>query len=204
MAAISWWRTTLDNVERLWPQGMCRGTLIWCMASPVMLFGPCISLCLWINIRYMSHFQNDSKNTLDLLDLRDKLPSKKADTDGRASWARRAPPRFGDERWFYFIYFISNIMEHVSYVIEIYSYLSILLWYNWSEVWLYFRFVVGAERDRIVDEVGIQEMATFLDTEYTMLPTVPHEVMAMLYPLRGALLQSRGGYIPYSSCQRFR
>lgn len=106
MAAISWWTTTLDNVERLWPQGMCRGTLIWGMASPVMLFGPCILLCLWINIRYMSHFQNDSKNTLDLLDLRDKLPSKKADTDGRASWARRAPPRFGDERWFDFILFI--------------------------------------------------------------------------------------------------
>ena len=53
-------------------------------------------------IRYLSHFRDDSKNTLDLLDLRDKLPSKKADTDGRASWARRAPPRFGGGRYFIF------------------------------------------------------------------------------------------------------
>ncbi|CAM9734987.1 unnamed protein product, partial [Ectocarpus sp. 12 AP-2014] len=39
------------------------------------------------------------------------------------------------------------------------------------------RLVIGAERDRIVDEAGVQEMATFLDTDYVMLPTVPHEVM---------------------------
>lgn len=38
------------------------------------------------------------------------------------------------------------------------------------------RLVMGAERDRIVDEAGIEEMATFLDTEHVMLPTVPHEV----------------------------
>lgn len=36
--------------------------------------------------------------------------------------------------------------------------------------------MIGAERDRIVDEAGVQEMATFLDTDYVMLPTVPHEV----------------------------
>lgn len=35
---------------------------------------------------------------------------------------------------------------------------------------------MGAERDRIVDEEGVKEMATFLDTEHIMLPTVPHEV----------------------------
>lgn len=35
---------------------------------------------------------------------------------------------------------------------------------------------MGAERDRIVDEAGVKEMATFLDTEHIMLPTVPHEV----------------------------
>lgn len=40
---------------------------------------------------------------------------------------------------------------------------------------------MGAERDRIVDEAGVKEMATFLDTEHIMLPTVPHEVgLAML------------------------
>ncbi len=38
------------------------------------------------------------------------------------------------------------------------------------------RLVMGAERDRIVDEAGIKEMATFLDTDHVMLPTVPHEV----------------------------
>lgn len=36
--------------------------------------------------------------------------------------------------------------------------------------------MIGAERDRIVDEAGVEEMATFLDTDYVMLPTVPHEV----------------------------
>lgn len=35
---------------------------------------------------------------------------------------------------------------------------------------------MGGERDRIVDEVGVKELATFLDTEHIMLPTVPHEV----------------------------
>lgn len=35
---------------------------------------------------------------------------------------------------------------------------------------------MGGERDRIVDEAGIEEMATFLGTDYHMLPTVPHEV----------------------------
>eukprot|EP00904_Undaria_pinnatifida_P004719 jgi/Undpi1/14248/HiC_scaffold_9.g03897.m1 len=39
------------------------------------------------------------------------------------------------------------------------------------------RLVMGAERDRIVDEAGVKEMATFLDTEHIMLPTVPHDVM---------------------------
>ncbi|CAM9110275.1 unnamed protein product [Ectocarpus fasciculatus] len=39
------------------------------------------------------------------------------------------------------------------------------------------RLVIGAERDRIMDEAGVKEMATFLDTDYVMLPTVPHEVM---------------------------
>eukprot|EP00903_Cladosiphon_okamuranus_P018209 g16750.t1 len=39
------------------------------------------------------------------------------------------------------------------------------------------RLVVGAERDRIVDEAGVKEMATFLGTDHAMLPTVPHEVM---------------------------
>lgn len=38
------------------------------------------------------------------------------------------------------------------------------------------RLVVGAERDRIVDEAGVKEMATFLGTDHVMLPTVPHEV----------------------------
>lgn len=43
------------------------------------------------------------------------------------------------------------------------------------------RLVMGAERDHIVDEAGVKEMATFLDTEHIMLPTVPHEVgFAML------------------------
>lgn len=36
--------------------------------------------------------------------------------------------------------------------------------------------MVGAERDRIVDEAGVKEMATFLGTDHVMLPTVPHEV----------------------------
>ncbi|CAN0289306.1 unnamed protein product [Pylaiella littoralis] len=81
--------------------------------------------------RYMSSFKADSKNGLDLLDLRTQLPITNADEEGRATWLRQAPPRL----------------------------------------------VLGAERDRIVDEAGIKEMATFLDTEHIMLPTVPHEVM---------------------------
>lgn len=42
------------------------------------------------------------------------------------------------------------------------------------------RLVMGAERDRIVDEAGVKEMATFLDTEHIMLPTVPHDVSIVL------------------------
>lgn len=40
--------------------------------------------------------------------------------------------------------------------------------------------MVGAERDRIVDEAGVKEMATFLGTDEVMLPTVPHEVRCRL------------------------
>ncbi|CAM9129087.1 unnamed protein product [Discosporangium mesarthrocarpum] len=39
------------------------------------------------------------------------------------------------------------------------------------------RLVMGGERDYIVDEKGVEEMATFLDTNYIMLPVVAHEVM---------------------------
>lgn len=45
------------------------------------------------------------------------------------------------------------------------------------------RLVVGAERDRIVDEAGVKEMATFLGTDHVMLPTVPHEVRRMSFVL---------------------
>lgn len=41
---------------------------------------------------------------------------------------------------------------------------------------------MGAERDRIVDEMGVKEMATFLDTQHIVLPTVPHEVSLSLPP----------------------
>lgn len=45
---------------------------------------------------------------------------------------------------------------------------------------------MGAERDRMVDEAGVEEMAAFLDTSYTMLPTVPHEVRSVA-PTRRAV-----------------
>lgn len=38
---------------------------------------------------------------------------------------------------------------------------------------------MGGERDRIVDEAGVEETATFLDTDDIMLPNVPHEVMSV-------------------------
>ncbi|CAM9287155.1 unnamed protein product, partial [Hapterophycus canaliculatus] len=43
--------------------------------------------------RYMSCFKADSKNGLDLGDLRGQLPSRKTDGDGRATWVQQAPPR---------------------------------------------------------------------------------------------------------------
>ncbi|CAM9310184.1 unnamed protein product [Scytosiphon promiscuus] len=50
--------------------------------------------------RYMSCFKADSKNGLDLGDLRGQLPSEKVDEEGRAMWVQQAPPRLvmGAER----------------------------------------------------------------------------------------------------------
>lgn len=45
---------------------------------------------------------------------------------------------------------------------------------------------MGAERDRIVDEAGVKEMATFLDTENIVLPTVPHEVSSLFWGFSSA------------------
>lgn len=45
--------------------------------------------------RYLSSFKADSKHGLDLLDLRNQLPIKKVDEEGRASWLGQAPPRYG-------------------------------------------------------------------------------------------------------------
>lgn len=42
----------------------------------------------------MANFKADSKNGLDLSDLRAKLPIKKSDADGKATWLPDAPPRF--------------------------------------------------------------------------------------------------------------
>lgn len=42
----------------------------------------------------MSNFKADSKNGLDLGDLGAKLPIKKSNTDGKATWLPDAPPRF--------------------------------------------------------------------------------------------------------------
>lgn len=44
--------------------------------------------------RYMTNFQADSKNGLDLGDLRPQVPMKKADAEGRATWVQAAPPRW--------------------------------------------------------------------------------------------------------------
>lgn len=42
----------------------------------------------------MANFQADSKNGLDLGDLRPQVPMKKADAEGRATWVQAAPPRW--------------------------------------------------------------------------------------------------------------
>lgn len=54
------------------------------------------------------------------------------------------------------------------------------------------RLVVGAERDNIVDEAGVKELAIFLDTEHIMLPTVPHEVSVCFLSL-GTAFSKEGG-----------
>lgn len=58
---------------------------------------------------------------------------------------------------------------------------------------------MGAERDRIVDEAGIKEMATFLDVKHVMLPTVPHEVSLREWAVPSLLSFVRLDHIPFDS-----
>jgi len=155
--------------------------------------------------RYMSSFRADSRNGLDLGDLLTQLPSKMADEEGRATWLPQAPPRYctapragrNPRQLASFMAFprctrpyIRSSQEQQLFGMHAICYgvfptpgvdsrsppcrahraLSLVLLSRGR------RLVMGAERDRIVDEAGIKEMATFLDTDHVMLPTVPHEV----------------------------